>query len=50
MLMVIVRGGLGGGEGKSPIRDESLNNLSTIISCFVEESLINGTIYYVLEL
>ena len=40
----------GGGEGKTPIRDESLNKPTPIISGFVEESPINGMIDSVLDL
>ena len=52
MLMGIVRGGLRGGlrggEGKMPIRDESLKNPNPIISGFEEESPTNGMVILVL--
>lgn len=48
MLIGIVRGWLGGDEGKMPIRDESLYNPITIISSFEEESSINGMVDFVL--
>lgn len=44
MLIGIIGGGLGGDEGKTPIRDESLNNPAPIISGFEEESSINGMV------
>ena len=44
MLMGIVRGGSGGDKGKTPIRDESLNNLAPIISGVEEESPTNGIV------
>ena len=50
MLMGTVRGGSRGDEGKTPIRDESLNNPAPIILGFEEESLINGMVYFVLVL
>ena len=50
MLMGIVRGGLGGDEGKMAIRDESLNNPAPIISGFEEESPTNGIVVSVLVL
>lgn len=50
MLMGTIRGGSGGGEGKTPIRDESLNKPTPIILGFEEESLINGMVDYVLVL
>ena len=42
MLMGIVRGGLGGDKGKAPIRDESLNKPTPIISSLQEELQTNG--------
>jgi len=50
MLIGTIRGGLGGDEGKTPIRDESLNKPTPIISGFVEESSINGMIDSILDL
>ena len=50
MLMGIVRGGLGGDEGKTPIRDESLNNLAPIISNLEEESPTHGIVVSVVVL
>lgn len=50
LLKGTVRGGSRGGEGKMPIRDESLNKPTPIILGFVEESLINGTIDSVSDL
>ena len=50
MLMGIVFGGSGDGEGKTPIRDESLNNPTPIISGFEEEWPINGIVVSVLVL
>ena len=50
MLIGIIRGGLGGFEGKNPIRYESLNNPSLIISGFEEESPINRMVDFVLVL
>ena len=42
--MGIVRGGLWGDEGKMPIRDESLNNPTPIISSLEEELPTNGIV------
>ena len=50
MLMGTIRGGSRGDEGKTLIRDESLNNHPPIISSFEEESSINGMVDYVLVL
>ena len=50
MLMGTVRGGSGGDEGKTPIRDESLNNPAPIISSFEEESPTNGIVVSVVVL
>ena len=50
MLIGIVRGGSGGGEGKMPIRDESLNNPTPIISNLEEESPTNGIVVSVVVL
>ena len=50
MLMGIVRGGSGVGEGKMPIRDESLNKPAPIIYGFVKESPTNGIVVIVLVL
>ena len=50
MLIGTARGGSGGVEGKTPIRDESSNNPTPIISGFEEELLINGMVDYVLVL
>lgn len=50
MLIGTVRGGSGSDEGKTPIRDVSLNNPTPIISGFVEESLISGMVDFVLDL
>ena len=50
MLMGTIRGELGGGEGKIPIRDEYLNNKTQIISVFQEESPTNGMVVSVLVL
>ena len=44
ILMGIVRGGLGGDKGKTPIRDESLNNPAPIISDLEEESQNHGIV------
>ena len=50
ILIGIIRGGSGDDEGKMPIRDESLNKPAPIVSDFVEESPIKGTIDFVLDL
>ena len=50
MFVGIVRGGSGGDEGKTPIRDESLNNPTPVISGFEEESPTNGIVVSVLVL
>ena len=50
MLMGIVRGGSGSDEGKTPIRDESLNNPTPIISGLEEESPTNGIVVSVVVL
>ena len=50
MLMGIVRGGSRGNEGKTPIRDESLNNPTPIISGLEEESPTNGIVVFVVVL
>ena len=50
MLMGTVTGGSGCDEGKTPIKDESLNNPTPIISGFEEESPINGMVDFVLVL
>jgi hypothetical protein len=50
MLMGTIRGGSGGNEGKTPIRDESLNNHDPTILGFEKELLINGMVDSVLVL
>ena len=42
--MGIVRGGSGGDEGETPIRDESFNNPTPIIYGLEEESPTNGIV------
>ena len=48
--MGTIRCGSGGDEGKTHIRDESLNDPASIVSGFEEESPINGMVDYVLVL
>ena len=48
ILIGTIRGGSGDDEGKIPIRDESLNKPTPIVSNFVEESPIKGIIYSIL--
>ena len=43
-----VRGGSGGGKGKIPIKDESLNKPTLTVSYLMEESPIRGTFESVL--
>ena len=50
MLIGIVRGWSRGDEGKTPIRDESLNSPTPIISGFEEESSINVMVDSILVL